>query len=113
VRDHGSGIPSNFKSRIFERFAQAEATNARRQGGTGLGLSIVKQIVERLGGDVGFMDAAGGGTIFQVELPIWNGKADSARDEPIETVLSESDASLVTLVEEARDILTLAPREAV
>jgi signal transduction histidine kinase len=109
VRDHGSGIPSHFKLRIFERFAQADATNARRQGGTGLGLSIVKQIVDRLGGEVGFIDAPGGGTIFHVELPIWNGKADRARDEPIETVLSESDASLVTLADEARDVLMLAP----
>jgi signal transduction histidine kinase len=109
VRDHGSGIPADFKSRIFERFAQADATNARRKGGTGLGLSIVKQIVDRLGGEVGFMDADGGGTIFHVELPLWNGKADRTRNERVDTLLSESDACLVTLVEEAQDALTLAP----
>jgi signal transduction histidine kinase len=109
VRDRGPGIPADFKSRIFERFAQAEATNARRQGGTGLGLSIVKQIVDRLGGEVGFVDATGCGTIFHVELPVWNGKADRERDERIETTLSDSDASLVTLAEAARDRLTLAP----
>jgi signal transduction histidine kinase len=71
VQDHGSGIPADFKPRIFERFAQAEATNVRQKGGTGLGLSIVKQIVDRLGGHVGFADAPGGGTIFEVELPCW------------------------------------------
>jgi signal transduction histidine kinase len=109
VRDHGLGISTAFKSRVFERFAQADATNARRNGGTGLGLSIVKQIVERLGGEVGFDDASGGGTIFHVELPIWNGKADRARDERIDTTFSESEASLVTLAEAARDLLTLAP----
>ena len=47
---------------MFEKFAQADGTNSRRKGGTGLGLSIVKQIVERLGGKVGFDDAPGGGT---------------------------------------------------
>jgi signal transduction histidine kinase len=109
VRDHGLGISTGFKSRVFERFAQADATSSRRKGGTGLGLSIVKQIVERLGGEVGFDDATGGGTTFHVGLPIWNGKADRARDDRIETVLSESDASLVTLAEAARDLLTLAP----
>jgi signal transduction histidine kinase len=109
IRDHGPGIPADFKSRIFERFAQAEATNARRQGGTGLGLSIVKQIVERLGGEVGFVDATGGGTIFHVELPVWNGKADRERDERIETTLADSDATLVTLAEAACDRLTLIP----
>jgi signal transduction histidine kinase len=71
VRDHGPGISADFKPRVFERFAQADATNARQKGGTGLGLSIVRQIVDRLGGEVGFAEAPGGGTIFHVELPRW------------------------------------------
>jgi signal transduction histidine kinase len=75
VRDHGSGIPAEFKPSVFERFAQADATDARRKGGTGLGLSIVKQIVDRLDGEVGFGDAPGGGTIFRVEVPIWKDHA--------------------------------------
>jgi len=69
VRDHGPGIPAEFKPRIFEKFAQADATDARQKGGTGLGLSIVRQIVARLGGKVGFEDAQGGGTVFHVDLP--------------------------------------------
>jgi PAS domain S-box-containing protein len=69
VRDRGPGIPPEFKPRIFEKFAQADATDARQKGGTGLGLSIVKQIVARLGGKVGFHDAPGGGTVFHVDLP--------------------------------------------
>ena len=75
VRDHGPGVPEDFKPHIFEKFAQADATSARQKGGTGLGLSIVKQIVERLGGEVGFDDAPGGGTIFHVELPAWDAAA--------------------------------------
>jgi PAS domain S-box-containing protein len=71
VRDYGAGIPREFRPRIFERFAQADAGDARQKGGTGLGLSIVKQIVTRLGGTVGFEDAMGGGTIFYVVLPSW------------------------------------------
>jgi PAS domain S-box-containing protein len=71
VRDHGHGIPDAFKPHIFEKFAQADASDARQQGGTGLGLSIVKQVVARLGGKVGFDDAPGGGAIFHVELPGW------------------------------------------
>ena len=69
VRDHGPGISNDFRSRIFEKFAQADASTQRQKGGTGLGLSIVKQIVLRLGGEVGFSDAPGGGTIFYVDLP--------------------------------------------
>ena len=71
VRDHGGGIPENFKPHIFERFAQAEIKehSERRPKGTGLGLSIVHEIVTRLGGEVSFEDAPGGGTVFHVELP--------------------------------------------
>jgi signal transduction histidine kinase len=68
-RDHGPGIPADFRSSVFEKFAQADVSNTREKGGSGLGLSIVKGIVQRLGGDVGFSDAPGGGAIFFVELP--------------------------------------------
>ena len=71
VRDHGHGIPDEFKPRVFEKFAQADVTDQRQRGGTGLGLSIVKQIVNRLGGEVGFDEAPAGGTIFYVDLPTW------------------------------------------
>jgi signal transduction histidine kinase len=80
VRDHGHGVPKDFRPRIFEKFAQADATDTRQQGGTGLGLSIVKQIVTRLGGEVGFSDAPGGGTIFYVDLPTM-GPMEATPDE--------------------------------
>jgi PAS domain S-box-containing protein len=84
VRDHGHGVPEGFKRRIFEKFAQADASDARQQGGTGLGLSIVKQIVRRLGGEVGFDDAPGGGAIFHVELPGWEEEIE-APASPLKT----------------------------
>jgi signal transduction histidine kinase len=99
VRDHGPGIAADFKSRVFERFAQADATNARRKGGTGLGLSIVKEIVGQLAGEVGFDDAAGGGTVFHVELPTW---VDLAHNENVQAVASKAEASLVNLTAVSR-----------
>jgi PAS domain S-box-containing protein len=74
VRDWGPGIPDDFKPHVFEKFAQADATNARQKGGTGLGLSIVKQLTIRLGGQAGFSDASEGGTIFHIELPDQEGR---------------------------------------
>lgn len=71
VRDHGPGIPDAFKPRMFEKFAQADNTDARKKGGTGLGLSIAREIINRLGGEIGFDDAPGGGTTFYFELPDW------------------------------------------
>jgi signal transduction histidine kinase len=70
VRDHGPGIPEEFRKRIFQRFAQADSSDTRQKGGTGLGLSICKAIVERHQGIVGFDPAAGGGTVFWFELPL-------------------------------------------
>jgi len=102
VRDQGSGIPEDFKPRIFEKFAQADGTNSRQKGGTGLGLSIVKQIVERLSGQVGFDDAPGGGTIFYVELPPWDGAAGeidvAAEGSPPRILLCEDDPAVAKVV---------------
>jgi signal transduction histidine kinase len=71
VRDHGPGIPEEFRPRIFEKFSQADASDARRRGGTGLGLAISKELVERMGGSIGFESEAGQGACFYVELPVW------------------------------------------
>ena len=68
VRDHGPGIPDAYKESIFEKFVQVDATNTRLIGGTGLGLNIVKQIVERLNGQIDFEVAPGGGTVFRLAL---------------------------------------------
>ena len=69
VADQGEGIPDDFRARVFQRFAQADGSNARRSGGTGLGLSICKTIVEEHGGTIRFDSVAGAGTTFTVDLP--------------------------------------------
>ena len=71
IRDHGPGIPEAFRARLFQRFAQADASDARQKGGTGLGLSITKAIVEKLGGQIDVMIVPGAGSIFFIELPEW------------------------------------------
>jgi signal transduction histidine kinase len=69
VRDRGPGIPKDFQSRIFQRFSQADSSDARQKSGTGLGLCIAKSIVERLGGTIGFHTTPGAGATFFVTLP--------------------------------------------
>ncbi|HEX7481430.1 MAG TPA: ATP-binding protein [Polyangiales bacterium] len=78
VRDHGPGISEEFRSRIFQRFAQADTSSTRSKGGTGLGLSISKAIVEKLHGEIGFEPAPGGGTVFFFELPYLPPVVDAA-----------------------------------
>jgi PAS domain S-box-containing protein len=69
VEDSGAGIPEAFKTHIFEKFAQADASATRRFQGTGLGLSIARKLVEAMGGSIGFSSVVDQGTVFYVELP--------------------------------------------
>jgi CheY-like chemotaxis protein/anti-sigma regulatory factor (Ser/Thr protein kinase) len=90
VRDKGPGIPADFKPHMFEKFAQADSSDARQKGGTGLGLSIVKGIVLRLGGEVSF-DSVPGCTVFHVDLPRFaHVEGESARSHVLH-VHSDSD----------------------
>ncbi len=70
VTDQGPGIPATFQTRVFEKFAQADASDSRQKGGTGLGLAITKEFIERMGGRVSFDTAEGQGTTFWCELPV-------------------------------------------
>lgn len=73
VIDKGHGIPDEFRSRIFQKFSQADSSDSRQKGGTGLGLAICKEIVERMGGRVGFFSEVGKGSQFYFDLPTEEG----------------------------------------
>ena len=70
VEDHGSGVSLEFRTRIFEAFAQANSGNTRQQGGTGLGLKISKTLIEDMNGTIGFDSEEGHGAIFWFTLPV-------------------------------------------
>lgn len=78
VADRGPGIPEEFQGKIFEAFVQADSSDSRGKGGTGLGLTISRTIVERLGGEIGFITSPGEGTTFYVDLPEWRETPESA-----------------------------------
>ena len=78
VIDHGQGVPADFRSRIFEKFSQADASDERKRGGTGLGLAISKEIVERMSGLVGFESEEGRGSCFYFELPLCPGRESAS-----------------------------------
>jgi signal transduction histidine kinase len=75
IRDRGPGVPDEFRSRIFGKFAQAETGDARQRGGSGLGLNIAQQIVSQHGGTITFDNAPDGGAVFCLEIPLLNEQA--------------------------------------
>ena len=70
VRDNGPGIAPGEQRTIFEKFRQAADPVSGRPQGTGLGLHICQRIVERLGGRIWVVSAAGHGTCFSFTLPL-------------------------------------------
>ncbi len=68
VRDTGIGIPADRIGRVFDRFAQADATTSRKFGGTGLGLAICRTLVEAMGGAVDVHSVEGAGSTFWFTL---------------------------------------------
>ncbi len=63
VIDNGSGIPNEYRKRIFDPFFTS------KKGGTGVGLSISLSIVQQHNGTIVAEPKTGGGTIMSVMLP--------------------------------------------
>jgi len=80
VRDYGPGIPDAFRGRIFEKFSQADSSDTRQKGGTGLGLAISRELIERMGGAIGYDSVPGDGATFWIEVPIDKRGVDPAAD---------------------------------
>lgn len=76
VSDHGPGIPTPDRQRVFERFVQLDQSSTRRRGGTGLGLYLSRELAALVGGSLELGDAPGGGARFVLKVP---GTAADAR----------------------------------
>jgi signal transduction histidine kinase len=80
VEDTGVGLTRAQFGRLFQAFAQADATTQRDHGGTGLGLALCRRFCLMMGGDIEVESKAGSGSTFTVMLPV-DGPAPDAQQE--------------------------------
>lgn len=74
VRDTGLGIDEEDKEKVFDLFYRVDESRNKKTGGYGIGLNLVKNIVEKLGGQVAISDNLNTnkeirGSVFEVRLP--------------------------------------------
>lgn len=107
VRDTGIGIAADRLEKIFEPFAQADASMSRRFGGTGLGTTISRQLVELMGGRLKVESTEGLGSCFSVELPLRAGKRLPSQQRAVLPELGELDILAADDVPQNLELLQL------
>jgi CheY-like chemotaxis protein len=107
VSDSGSGIDPAFLPRVFDRFAQEDASPTRAAGGLGLGLSLVRELVELHGGEITAANLADGhGAEFIVRFPLQpsaTATASRRAAEPSTTANGALDGLRVLVLDRDRD----------
>lgn len=105
VVDQGVGITPEMLPRVFDLFAQADATLDRSAGGLGIGLTVVKSLVELHRGTVTATSAGKGrGSTFTVELPRSSQKYETTDDLAVAPAVS---GLRVLVIDDNADVLEL------
>ena len=107
VVDSGIGMTPEQVGRLFQAFAQADASTTRKYGGTGLGLVITRRFCQMMGGDVTVASAPGAGTTFTIRLPA------EVVDQRLPSATGERGPSLAAVPTGANTVLVIDDNPAV
>jgi two-component system, chemotaxis family, CheB/CheR fusion protein len=108
VRDNGLGLDDNVRPRLFQPFAQADATLHRTRGGLGIGLALVKALVELHRGHVeALSDGPGKGTEFDVVLPLADEREALATQVEKAAAAADARRRRVLIIEDNRDFAAM------
>jgi CheY-like chemotaxis protein len=69
VRNAGAGNATKFQDQALNAFSLTDTSSQRKRGAAGAGLHISRQIIEHMGGRIGFDSGAGPGMTMWVEMP--------------------------------------------
>jgi PAS domain S-box-containing protein len=120
VSDSGIGMTEEQLARLFQEFAQADASTTRQFGGTGLGLAITRKLCQMMGGDVTAISSPGQGSTFTVRLPADDVAAVPLVDAPADATCTstphggEASREVVLVIDDdptARELITTHLRE--
>ena len=137
VSDTGIGIAPDQRERIFDSFAQADASTTRRFGGTGLGLAIARELCKLMNGDIDIASEPGKGSTFRFTIHLapvpepvipaprpresgWNAEAlglgvllveDTPVNQAVATAMLRQAGCLVTLATNGAEAIALAERQ--
>jgi signal transduction histidine kinase/CheY-like chemotaxis protein len=112
VTDTGIGMTEQQVGKVFEDFAQADSSTARRFGGTGLGLSISRRFCRMMGGDISVRSSAGVGSTFTIDLPVHVSETAAEDNAPTtqSTITAQQGGDLVLVIDDDPGMLELMGR---